>query len=658
MENKIINNIRVTAASMIENAKSGHPGISLTIAPLLYTLYAKHLRVVPNDPKHILRDRFVLSAGHGSSAYYATLSAMGYDISANDLKRFRKFESLTPGHPEYNVTPGVDCSTGPLGQGVSTAVGMALAEKIMATKFNKKDNELFDNYTYALVGDGCLMEGVANEALSLAGTLKLNKLIVFYDSNNISIEGSTSETFTQNTKQVMEGYGFNIIEVADPNNIRELDNAIKQAKKSASKPSMIILHSIIGWGSHMQGLAKVHGTPLGANGIEQLKKNLGYKGTAFEFDAEEKKHLAKVKERFTKVRADFENRLKTYKRVYKKEFVELDNWLKNDFSNVDDVLKNVEFNGDKSLRDIGGTLLNVIADNYKNIYGGSADVAPSTRAEIKSSGYISANDYSQRNIHFGVREFAMSCISNGLALYGGIRPFASTFFVFSDYMKNGMRMSALMNLPVIYMLTHDSIAVGEDGPTHHAVEQLWGLRMMPNFDIYRPCDLNEAKACYASAFKNMKPSALVLCRQQVKNLNSNYSGALKGGYVLKEAIGEMQGILIATGSEVELAMQTAEILENKGIFVRVVSMPSTNVFDRQTDGYKEKVLPKKVVNRMSIELGCDGGWFKYIGLNGKAHSINSFGASADYLDLLKHFEFEAEKIAKEFIALTKQNKKL
>ncbi len=657
MEKNIINNIRVTSASMIERAKSGHPGIALSMAPLLYTLYANNLKVVPKDSKHILRDRFVLSAGHASSAYYCVLSAMGYKVGVEDLKKFRRLGSVTPGHPEYNVTDGVDCSTGPLGQGVATAVGMAIAERMMVERFNKPDLKLIDNYTYVLAGDGCLMEGVANEALSLAGTLKLNKLIVFYDSNKISIEGNTDETFAQNTEQVMLGYGFNVLHVQNPNDIKEINSAIKMAKKSASKPTMVILHSTIGWGSHMQGLAKVHGTPLGENGVEQLKKNLGFKGNAFEYSAEDKKYLAKVTERFALVEKEFNLRIKEYKQKYKADYAKFTEFLKCDFSKVEDAIKNLVVAGDKSLRELGGVILNAIAEGYNSVVGGAADVAPSTKTEIKSSGYISAGSFKERNIHYGVREFGMACISNGLALYGGFRPFASTFFVFSDYMKNGIRHSALMNLPVVYVLTHDSIAVGEDGPTHHAVEQLWTLRNTPNVDVYRPCDFNEAKACYVSAYKNLRPSVVVLCRQQVKKLNSSYSDALKGGYVLKEPKGKLDGIIIATGSEVELAMQTAEILENKGVFVRVVSMPSTNVFDRQTEAYKQKVLPKNITNRMSIELGCDGGWYKYLGLNGKAYCINTFGASGDFNELLKHFKFEPQIIAKEFMNLIKNNKK-
>lgn len=656
IDNKVINALRVRAVSMIENAKSGHPGIALDIAPMLYTLYAKVLNVCPKEPNHLLRDRFVLSAGHGSSILYSTLSAMGYDISVKDLKNFRKLNSKTPGHPEMSVTPGVDFGTGPLGQGVSTAVGMALAERIMASRYNKPDCYLFDNYTYALVGDGCLMEGVSHEALSLAGSLKLNKLIVLYDFNGISIEGEIAGTFEQDTAKVMQGYGFNVLHVDDGNDIDAIEKAINTAKKSIDKPSFIMVKTIIGYGSHMQGIARVHGTPLGEIGIEQLKKNLNVKCDNWDFDDEINAYLVKFRPYFDKKQTMLNDRLGYYKKHYKKEYAMLMEQLKCDGTDTE-WLKSLVCGDDISLRDAGGKILNAVAQKYNFIIGGSADVGPSTKTMLDGETYVSPLNYNNKLIKYGVREFGMSAVSNGLACYGGFKPFCSTFFVFSDYMKNGIRMSALQNLDVTYIFTHDSIAVGEDGPTHHAVEQLWGLRSIPNLRIFRPADFNECKACWSKVLEEHKPSAFVLCRQKVPFINGNWEGTRKGGYIIKKETREdIDAILIATGSEVSFALKSAEMLEKSGYSIRVVSMPCTELFDAQTSAYKEKILPSNIRNRVAVELGSDCGWYKYVGLDGGVFGINHFGKSANYEALLKYFNYTPEALASMVKKIIKKNK--
>ncbi len=658
MDNKTINALRVRAVSMIEKAKSGHPGMALDIAPAVYTLYSRILKVSPKTPEHLLRDRIVFSAGHCSSLVYSALSAFGYDISIEDLKNFRRLDSITPGHPETGVTPGVDFGTGPLGQGVASAVGFALAERIMAGKYNKPDCHLFDNYTYAIVGDGCLMEGVSHEALSLAGSLKLNKLIVLYDCNKISIEGSTDDTFEQDTQKVMEGYGFEVIVVEDGNDIKAIEKAILKAKKSVDRPVMIILKTVIGFGSHMQGIAKVHGTPLGEMGIEQLKKNLSFDGDVWTFNEGINTHLKFFEKHFDDIKKSLDARLSEYKKKYPKEYKQLMSDLKCNSVDATAWLKKLENSVDMSTRDANGKVLQEIAKKYPFILSGSADVAPSTRTAIENADYVTSQKYNNRNIKFGVREFGMSCVSNGLAIYGGLRPLAATFFVFSDYMKNGIRMSALQNLPVIYQFTHDSIAVGEDGPTHHAVEQLWGLRSIPNFDVYRPCDFNECKACWSMALENQNPSCFVLSRQKLPFVSNDFEGTRKGGYILhKEKCKNIDVIFIATGSEIGLALQACEKLEEMGLSVRIVSMPCTSVFDRQSSAYKEKVLPSVVRNRIAIELGSDIGWYKYVGLDGEVMGVNRFGKSGNFEDLLKDFKFTKDALVKQVLNMIKRNKK-
>lgn len=649
-----INNLRVLANDMISNAKSGHPGIALGATPICIAIQ-KQMKSGSKYSNHILRDRFVLSAGHGSSMLYAMLHLLGYNISIEDLKKFRQIGSVTPGHPEVGVTDGVDVSTGPLGQGVANAVGLAVAEKYLASVFNKPDIALFDNYTYCVVGDGCLMEGIANEALSFAGTNNLNKLIVVYDSNNITIDGDTKQTFTQNTKKVLEGYGFNVICVENGNDVKSIEQAIIQAKLS-NKPSFIEVKTKIGFGSPLEGNAKVHGSPLKEDALAELRKNLGIQSESFEV-------LPQTKEYFTELanlkNADFEKvnaKLEEYKNKYKEEYNTLQKYLSG-ATNVAEVLQSLVCEEDLSTRDLSSLVLNYLSKEYTNIIGGTADVSASTKAYIKDGGNFGVENYNGKNIYYGIREHAMSAISNGIALYGGLKPFASTFFAFSDYMKNAIRMSALMDLPVTYILSHDSIAVGEDGPTHQCVEHLTQFRAMPNINVFRPCNMEETKAGYVTALTGSKPTILALSRQVLPHLRSTMQDALCGGYIIsKEPKNNLDAIIIATGSEVQFAIQAQANLKDKGYSVRVVSMPCVELFDNKPNAYKEMVLPSKVVNRISVEAGSTLCWYKYVGLNGASIGVNEFGLSAKEKDLYNHFNITVENIVETTINVINNNK--
>lgn len=657
IEKKAVNNLRVLACEMIQNANSGHPGIALGSAPILYTLFSKSMRVDIKNPSNFLRDRFVLSAGHGSSILYATLYAMGYNYSIDDLKNFRKLNSKTPGHPEVNIDFGVECTTGPLGQGVATAVGLALAEKILSEKFNKKDCKLFDNHTYALVGEGCLMEGVSFEALSFAGNLNLNKLIVLYDCNKISLDGETKETFNIDINKVFEGLGFNVFEVKDGNDINEIDDAIKRARKSL-KPSFIKINTIIGFGSDFANSHKSHGAPLGEQGIESLRKNLNVNSASFKFEKEVEDHFKECKKRLEVIGSDLNDKLKFYKKNYKKEYARIfDFFKKTDFENLKSILEKITVDKNLASRDLGAIVLNEIANNCPQVIGGTADLSSSTKAFIKEGGKISKFDYDARNIMFGVREFGMSCICNGLALYG-FRPFASTFLVFSDYLKNGIRLSALMNLPLTYIFTHDSIAVGEDGPTHQPIEQLIAIRAIPNVKLFRPANLSETCASYLNSYITNSPTVIALSRQNLYNFNSEIADALKGGYVVdyEGKNNELNAVIVATGSEVKLALDVKAKLKMKGFGVRVVSMPCVELFLEQPESYQNKILPKNFPSIISIEAGSTMGWSRITGKNGVNIGIDEFGTSAPFVEVFKKFEMTEDKICQKVIKMIKKNK--
>ena len=654
LENKNVNALRVLAVDMIENAKSGHPGIALGSAPILYSLYSKHLNIVPTDDKNILRDRFVMSAGHGSSIYYATLHAFGYDISMDDLKKFRVLGSKTPGHPEYGHTPGVDATTGPLGQGVATAVGMAIAQKMMASRFNKADLTLFDNYTYTLVGEGCLMEGVSYEALSLAGTLKLNKLIVLYDCNKITLDGNLDNVMGMDISAYMTSLGFNVLEVKDGNNVDEISSAITEAKKSTEKPSFIIVNTHIGFGSPLQDSHKAHGSILGEESVAILRQNLDINTPKFELGKDVSRDLVFLRKRFATCEKIFKERLKAFSRAYPGDYKLLKSYMSGEFdlNVINQIVSDKEMAG----RELGNLVLNKIAENNTNIVCTSADLFSSTKANINNNGFANDN-WSNRNLKVGIREFAMGTISNGIALYGGLTPVQSTFMVFSDYMKNALRLSAMMKLRVISAFTHDSIAVGEDGATHQCSEQLVGLRAIPNCNVFRPANLNETIAAYSLALTYDGPSVMALSRQKLKEFPSSVKDALMGGYIVgKENKGQLDAIIVATGSEVTTALDVKINLNKLGYNVRVVSMPCVEIFEMQSDKYKDGVIPKDIKSVFSIEAGSTIGWHKYTGKYGKCFGVDDFGDSGTPNDMFNKFGLTADNITKEIAKVIKANK--
>lgn len=647
---KSINTIRVLSADGIEKAKSGHPGLPLGSAPIAYELFAHHMKHNPKNPTWANRDRFILSAGHGSMLLYSLFHLFEYgDLSLDDLKQFRQLDSKTPGHPEYGHTVGVEATTGPLGAGMGMAVGMAMAEAHMASVFNEDGFDIVDHYTYVLGGDGCMMEGISSEAFSLAGTLGLSKLIVFYDSNGISIEGSTDIAFTENVVERMKAFGFQTIEVEDGNDIEAIGKAIEEAKADKERPSFIKVNTIIGYGAGKKaGSASSHGEPLGSEALAALKSGFGFNpDESFKVDDDVYANFKSVNEKNAKAEDEWNKLFKEYATKYPDK-AKL--WEKY-YSDIDEsLIDNDEFwswdEAPAATRNISGSIINRLKDIYPNIIGGSADLSPSNKTVMNNEGYIAKGDYSGRNIHFGVRELAMTAITNGILLHGGLRAYCATFFVFSDYTKPMARLSALMNIPTIFVFTHDSIGVGEDGPTHEPIEQLAMLRSLPNFNTFRPADARETIAAwYAALVSKTTPTAIVLTRQNLPQLEGSGKKALKGGYIIKEAskaVADM--ILIASGSEVSLAIEAATELESEGIATRVVSMPCTDVFENQSKEYKEEVLPKAVRNRVAIEALSGFGWDKYTGLDGRVISMNSFGASAPQDQLFKKFGFTKENV--------------
>ncbi|MBC8061610.1 MAG: transketolase [Clostridiaceae bacterium] len=643
-----INTIRVVSAEAIEKSKSGHPGLPLGTAAMAYTLWSKHLKHNPGNSKWIDRDRFVLSAGHGSMLIYSLLHIFGYKVSMDDIKEFRQYGSKTPGHPEFGHTHGVETTTGPLGQGICNAVGMAISEAYMAKKYNRPNYKVVDHYTYAIAGDGCLMEGISSEASSLAGTLGLGKLILLYDSNNISIEGDTDIAFRENVGLRYEAYGFQVINVDDGNDIVKINAAIEAAKAEISKPSLIIVKTIIGFGCPLkQGKASAHGEPLGAENFKALKENLDWNYEPFTVPNEVQIEIEGFKKEAENKEVAWNNLFEEYSKEYPELAEEWELWFSGKISK--DLLLDKDFwSFDKSLatRDASGILINRLAKLVPNLIGGSADLAPSNKTYMNGKGDFSAEDRSGSNLHFGVREHAMAAIANGIYLHGGLKVFVSTFFVFSDYMKGAMRLSALMKLPITYVLTHDSIGVGEDGPTHEPIEQLAALRSIPNMIVFRPADSKETAAgWYLAVTKNDAPISLVLTRQALPLYDNTGIEALKGAYILKNSEKETPDlILMASGSEVELIFKAADELKKKGIDARVVSMPSFELFDAQSNEYKESILPGKVRARLAVEAATSFGWHKYTGLDGTIISIDHFGASGKAEVLFEKFGFTVEKV--------------
>lgn len=643
IDTKSVNSIRVLAADAIQKANSGHPGLPLGSAPMAYELWANHMNHNPKDPKWENRDRFILSGGHGSALLYSLLHFFGYGLTIEDMKNFRQLGSKTPGHPEYGHTVGVEATTGPLGAGMAMAVGMAMAEKHLAATFNKENFPVVDHYTYVLGGDGCMMEGISYEAFSLAGTLGLEKLIVLYDSNNISIEGDTNIAFRENVRQRFESFGFHTQLVEDGNDLDAIGKAIEAAKAEKGRPSMIEIKTKIGAGCPAkEGKASAHGEPLGVENVAALRANLGITDNGpFVLDQDVYDHFAKLAEEKATVEDAWNALFADYCKTYP-EMKEL--W--DSYHNTDNAkcLYDLDefwnsFDKPEATRNVSGKLLNIINNVVPNMFGGAADLAPSTKTNMKDAGDFSKENPLGKNIHFGIREIAMAAIGNGIALHGGLRPFVSTFFVFSDYVKPMARLSALMGVPLTYVLTHDSIGVGEDGPTHEPIEQLAMLRAMPNFYVYRPADATEcAAAWYFATNKKDAPTALVLSRQNLPQLDGSSQEALKGGYILEDSVKDTpDAIIIATGSEVSLAVEAKKELAAEDIDVRVVSMPCMDLFEDQPDEYKDAVLPKNVTARVGVEALSEFGWGKYIGINGEFVGMRSFGASAPGGQLFEHF---------------------
>lgn len=650
-----INSIRVLSADAIEKSKSGHPGLPLGAATMAYTLWSK-MNHNGKNPNWDNRDRFILSAGHGSMLEYSLLHLFGYGIIIEDIKNFRQVGSLTPGHPEYGHTPGVEITTGPLGQGICNAVGMAIAEAHLAEKFNKPGYKVVNHNTYAIVGDGCLMEGISGEASSLAGTLGLGKLIVLYDSNNISIEGDTDIAFREDVAKRYEAYNWQVIKVNDGNDIEAIENAIEEAKRETTKPSMIIVKNQIGFGCPAkQGKASAHGEPLGAENVKAMKENLGWKQEDFYVPSEVYSNMDNYIKAGVEKERYWNNLFEDYKNEYPELAEEYSKWMAEEIDS-EALLNNEEFwSFDKEMatRESSGIIINRLANLIPNLIGGSADLAPSNKTYMSEKGDFSAEDRSGRNLHFGVREHAMAAIANGIYAHGGLKVFCATFFVFSDYMKGAMRLSSLMNLPVAYVLTHDSIGVGEDGPTHQPIEQLAALRSMPNMTVFRPADSKETAAAWYYAVTNATtPTSLVLTRQKLPLYDGCAKRALRGGYILKDSKKETPDvILMASGSEVELIYKAADELEAKGIDARVVSIPSFEIFNAQDEEYKESVIPNGVRKRVAVEALTSFGWYQYVGLDGRIISLDKFGASGNAAALFKQFGFTVENVVSETMKL-------
>ena len=647
----IANTIRGLSVDGVAAANSGHPGMPLGMADVCAVLWSEHMNFNPKNPKWLNRDRFILSAGHGSMLIYSLLHLYGYDLSMDDLKAFRQWGSKTPGHPENFVTAGVETTTGPLGQGVANAVGFALAEASLAARYNREGSEIIDHYTYVVAGDGCLQEGISHEACSFAGHNKLGKLIMLYDSNNITIDGPTHISFTEDTRKRFEAYGWQVLEI-DGHDYDQINSAIAEAKKEKSKPSIIICKTIIGFGSpNRAGTSKAHGEPFPAEEIELMKEKLGLPKDKSFFVPDEISDLrAKTQEKGESLENKWNELWENYKNKNQEAAKELENSIKGEISK--EALDIPQFGSEKAIatRSASGTVLNHIAKYIPQLMGGSADLTPSNNTLPAGEESFSPENPKGRYIRYGVREHGMAAIMNGMALHGGVLPYSGTFFVFSDYMRPAMRMSALMEQQVVYVLTHDSIGLGEDGPTHQPEAHLWAYRMIPNMTVIRPMDANETAEAWKSALKNKKgPTCLVLTRQGLPVYDRAGLGwakseeAQKGGYVLCEDK-DFEAIIIATGSEVELAVEAKTKLNEQGVKVRIVSMPSTNIFDEQPQEYKESVLPKNILKRVAVEAGVTLGWYKYVGLEGRVIGLDRFGASAPYKTLYKEFGITTDAI--------------
>ena len=645
VQQKSVDTIRIISSEAIQKANSGHPGICIGAAPIGFELFSDFLRFSYKNPKWDNRDRFVLSAGHGSMLLYSLLHLFGYDLTMDDIKNFRQLGSRTPGHPEYGKTAGVETSTGPLGQGLGNAVGMAVAEAYLAAKFNKPEFPVVDHFTYCLCGDGCLEEGIGYESCSFAGAQKLGKLILLYDSNNMTIEGNIDCTFSEDIPTRFAAQGWQVLRVDDANNLLLLRAAIKKAQSDLTRPTVIICKTVIGYGSPLADSPDVHGAPMGEENLAKTKEFFGWKEEPFTVHADVKEYCKKIADEKLKYEEEWNELFAKYEQAYPElaaEYKRFMGGIEPDFKKIEGLF---DYSAPEATRASGGKALAKISQLMPNIMSGSADLAPSTKTELKGAGYFSPENRLGRNIHYGIREHAMAAICNGIQLHGGLQALCSTFFSFADYMKAGIRMSALMNIPVIYVMTHDSIGVGEDGPTHQPMEQLISLRSIPNIKVFRPCDGRETAAAYVSALTQSNPTAIVLTRQNLPQYPGTGLKALLGGYVLSDCEGTPDVILIGTGSEIELCMGAKDILASKGRKVRVVSMPCMEEFERQTQEYKDSVLPPAVKARVCVEAASHFAWYKYSGDCGEVIAMHSFGTSGPAKQLFEYFGFTKENVA-------------
>ncbi len=660
-----INAIRILSAEAIEKAKSGHPGLPMGCAPIGYTLFQNFLKFNPNDLQWQNRDRFVLSAGHGSALLYTLFHLYGMGISKKDLQEFRQLNSKTPGHPEYGHTAGVEMTTGPLGQGIASAVGMAVAEAHLAAKYNKPGYEIVDHYTYALCGDGCLEEGISYEACSFAGTHKLGKLILFYDDNEITIEGDTDVTFKEHVGARFAAQNWQVLHVdlaCKVDDVQALSEAVKMAQARTDKPSVIICRTRIGQGSPLEGTAKCHGAPLGADNLAKSKEKLGWEYPPFECPQEVFDHCAAAGKSGESAQSVWEAMFKMYEATYPELAEEYKAVMAGKLPNFEEMEDLYNFEKPMATRQTSAQVLNKLAAKMSQLMGGSADLGPSNLSQMKDTeeneyGTFSGYDFSGRNMHFGVREHAMAAICNGMQLHGGLQAYCATFFVFSDYCKPAMRLAALMKLPVTYIMTHDSIGVGEDGPTHQPVEQLVMLRSIPGLKVYRPADGKETAAAWVSALSGTEPTALILTRQSLPQYENSGKAALKGGYILEDCAGVPDVLLMGTGSEIELCVKAKAALAEQGVKARVISMPCFEEFEKQSSIYKEKVLPASVKARVAVEAACPYSWYKYAGDCGELVCMTSFGASAPAGVLFPHFGFTVENIVAKALASIEKAKK-
>lgn len=657
ISNLSIATIRSLGIDTINKANSGHPGMVLGSAPALYTLFNKELNIYNKEAEWINRDRFVLASGHASALLYSMLHLTGFDVTIDDLKNFRQLNSRTPGHPEIEMTHGVDASSGPLGQGIPMATGMAMAEKFLASQYNKENFDIIDHYTYVLCGDGDMQEGVTYEAASLAGHLSLGKLIVLYDANKVTLDGPLSMSFSENVKKRYEACNWQVLEVKDGNDINEIHKAIKKGKKEQFKPTLIIVNTVIGFGSANQGTNKVHGAPLGKEDGKNAKLSYGFDHDEFYVPEEvyedfKKKTIKRGKSKFNKWNKLFNE----YKEQYPTEAKQLEDAIAGKYSlNIDELLKNYPVGHNDATRNTSLEVIQEVAKQNPTFLSGTADLASSTKTKIKDEDDFSVENYNGRNLVFGIREFAMVAIMNGMTLHKGVKVSAGGFLVFSDYFKAAVRMACLMKLPIILPLSHDSIAVGEDGPTHQPIEQFAMLRSIPNMHVIRPGDAVEMAAAWKLAIESTEnPTALILTRQNVETMeNSSVEGVSKGAYVIGKEENHLDAIIIASGSEVNLAMKAKKVLLEKGIDVRVVSMPCQEFFDQQDEQYKEAVLPNAMRKRLSVEMASSFGWHKYVGLDGITMSIDEFGKSAPAQDVIQSYGFTVDRVVENIEKLLK-----